>query len=97
MYDVQLCTYVVHARYIPVTSDLRMRNRHVEVAYTVWLLTAVTGPVEKADIIQRLGRVTCTACCHIEQTVVSLIVDCMHRLVTTPLQTPSSDRGKGTA
>ena len=33
MYDVQLCTYVVHARYIPVTSDLRMRNRHVEVAY----------------------------------------------------------------
>ena len=32
MYDVQLCTYVVHARYIPVTSDLRMRNRHVEVA-----------------------------------------------------------------
>ena len=34
MYDVQLCTYVVHARYIPVTSDLRMRNRHVEVAYT---------------------------------------------------------------
>ena len=35
MYDVQLCTYVVHARYIPVTSDLRMRNRHVEVAYAV--------------------------------------------------------------
>ena len=34
MYDVQLCTYVVHARYIPVTSDLRMRNRHVEVAYS---------------------------------------------------------------
>ena len=33
MYDVQLCTYVVHSRYIPVTSDLRMRNRHVEVAY----------------------------------------------------------------
>ena len=30
MYDVQLCTYVVHARYIPVTSDLRMRNRHGE-------------------------------------------------------------------
>ena len=35
MYDVQLCTYVVHARYIPVTSDLRMRNRHVEVAYCI--------------------------------------------------------------
>ena len=31
MYDVQLFTYVVHARYIPVTSDLRMRNRHIEV------------------------------------------------------------------
>ena len=27
-------------------------------ANTVWLLTAVTGPAEKADIIQRLGRVT---------------------------------------
>ena len=35
MYDVQLCTYVVHGRYIPVTSDLRMRNRHVEVAYSL--------------------------------------------------------------
>ena len=25
-------------------------------ANTVWLLTAVTGPAEKADIIQRLGK-----------------------------------------
>ena len=49
MYDVQLCTYVVHARYIPVTSDLRMRNRHVEVAYAVRHKPEVRNPRWRFD------------------------------------------------